>query len=1747
MATRKNKKIIFASSAIIVSSAVLSTTLFAIEGNKLFNLERSASFKSDFNLSDNSGVQMPETINVNLANTTKSFPNGIITTYGDSCSKIIGISNINPEKKLFNIDLNGYTIRTIEYTPFRDTLVVLVTDEGNNKRPYVYTYEGISTYTDNQTLRQTRFIDVAPAGAMTYNNTWSMIPIINVGGSVTNSYIIYKKMLDESDGGSSKYSKSYATLLDINQGTAKKLDLVFNQKYSNGRPSDIISLNAIYYENNARLYLSYVRSEQDWNVGWKSWAWVDFGCIRFVSKNNNWTSEHNWNNSNNALNVDWDYTKNSWASDSTRALLLNSLSNSGSIAWTGNSWQITSYIPRIRDGYEDNQYFALVRMRMSVDSNDISVNVYWTTRQDYFYTIWYNAFDLSNQIANGLMNSTDSSPFVYVGENPKIPGIDSVGKHIGIVNDAAKISSEISINGSSSSSNLKIYPMAKYKIPDYSISSNRWIYSDFDSSQGSSWLGIQAPYGIPVLEYNTSKQTLNKKVYYMRSGSNNIAIFDRPGNITNYKSSLATYSYRTSPTNLIVNSPNASDAKKLISDVDLNYLISSLKIESQPWSNSTFLKDVIGLYNVNNGAIFTINNLSKDIKKGSATFDLYATRLYMQSNGSIQWTNSLDELKKSFWSNHKIATITVNGFLAISPTALNSPSQAIGDSSILPSNYYNGSSNNKKIQDLISSNKELIFTLVPPTFSSSNILIKQVSTNNPKGTVTVQFTLNNFYNSNYQSVTNSESSRFELEITGFKVQRPTAQIKDSISSQWRDITVNQFLAQSDWTNELKNFISSKVNEIFENIPSDFSSNNINIISTTKENSQGVLTVSFSINNYYNGEGILTNTVSETFSLSITDFKAQPPTVLPSNGTIFNIGFGSITVNNFVQNMNAADLIFPNKAIVFQNLPSDFELSNINIVSQRPNNKEGILEVSLNITKWFDSHGEIQTSASETRTIKITGFKIQSGTTYIGGQTLNYGSSQQLASQWLTSSVVVANKLFENIDSLFEELPQEMNVSNIIIKQASVDNTKGQISVMFSLNKYHDEDGQVVQDDNFENISVVITGFKIQKATIFPISGSEYAIGKNDVSPTDFYSNDNNNIQDLIHKNKETLFENLPLDFSPENINVTSVETNNLDGTIIITFNINNWFNEKGLLEMSNSKTFVITATGFKIQKPTSLKKNTLDANESQIIPSDFYTGVQDNDKISNLIIKNKDLLFENIPSDIEAQNVIIKDVSTNNVDGTISVTFNLDKFFNENGILTTDSESSEFAILFTDFKFQKPTTVKANSLPIGIRNQRASDYYNGLNFENKLRQLIFNNANSIFDNLPINFDIEDIIFTNTNFNVNNAEGKLSFVFWINNYFDDQGLLVSDANKPFEINFEITKFRTDISTTQISASSININDVSQILPSAWNSWQNQIKQRIIDSKKIENLFNENITVDDIVLTNVKYDDFVGKIQFDLILNNHVAQQKGIAQESFTLEGVVLNGFKIYTDGFTSIFNGGSLNGFSNTLPNQVTNQQLNTDEVKQQFVEMIHYPVSGEEIAIDDLSIELVADSADITNGSIRVNVTVNNSKVWIKGQIQSTYTFKNEVLSGFKTQKPTELKNNIINAYNNTQKPSDYQNIINHNLLVRNFIVQRRVEIFTDLPSNFNINNVEIIEVVPNNSEGKLFVTMSITNYFDNRGQITNQPREFTITIEGLKVTNAKSNTLKTSTIVGGVASILGGIILVAVVIYLIKKKKQAN
>lgn len=276
---------------------------------------------------------------------------------------------------------------------------------------------------------------------------------------------------------------------------------------------------------------------------------------------------------------------------------------------------------------------------------------------------------------------------------------------------------------------------------------------------------------------------------------------------------------------------------------------------------------------------------------------------------------------------------------------------------------------------------------------------------------------------------------------------------------------------------LSTSIFDKRNEIFNNtLPTDFElSNIVSIIEKNVANSKGTITVTFSINKYYNDKGLLEEVEPKNFTIKFIGFKADDRTT--------SINPQLTNVENILPSQYENNLELIKNSIInnIENVCSPLDINDIEIVFNEPNNLIGTINANIKIINSKAlQNGNIQQEFSLNNVV-LSGFKIKKETTNIipnikAIQLGLFDLNINKAKEKINEEFIVVNK-----DKFFNEDIQLNNANEILNLEVSIQNNSLVVSFKLKANTWYDENGQLGSTE--KDFKTNINGFKEENKNI----------------------------------------------------------------------------------------------------------------------------------------------------------------------------------------------------------------------------------------------------------------------------------------------------------------------------------------------------------------------------------------------------------------------------------------------------------------------------------------------------------------------------------------------------------------------------------------------------------------------------------------------------------------------------------------
>lgn len=965
-----------------------------------------------------------------------------------------------------------------------------------------------------------------------------------------------------------------------------------------------------------------------------------------------------------------------------------------------------------------------------------------------------------------------------------------------------------------------------------------------------------------------------------------------------------------------------------------------------------------------------------------------------------------------------------------------------------------------------------------------------------------------------------------VTISGFKTVSPTKLITNPNFNGDSSILPTDALKDIDI---VKNIIKKNLT----GLPDDFSNENIIILNSSPNNKAGILTISFTLDNFYDSSGFLIKNQSWPIQLiSMRGFKIIEPTIIRKQITINDVS--NIAPYQYTDEQLIA-FIKDNINLIVNPLPNGFSVDN-NVIVQQINryNTDGYIEAFIKINYYYDSLGNVVTDDVIYSNIRFNGFASIIPTSINNEVFLTSVSN-------ISSADVDENKLkdllFDDSDPnnptslLIQNFPKnglftKDNIFIRIVDRIST-NSESYMIIDVSLNTYYNHDGFLVQNSNFllEKTNIKINGFKkIEPTKIVDSyripSSSEYS----EVYPSDIaiWTKDSNNdlsIEKLIKDNLNSFLTSFPPEITIKNILVKNII--NSTGTIIIDLQVLNYYNSIGKTENSIVLSNVVSISGFKAVGSTIVTSNFNVSNVDHILASSFTT-----DQLLDVIWENKDFIFTNLPSNFVKNDIeiIFEKNSINNLAGEINAGVILHNYYDTFGTQQTVIPYKT-KVIFSGFKSILPTRIISNvsiNKP-GINKILPSDFSN-----KDLLQYIYEARNSIFVNLPDEFNINSIVFNTNNVKRNNLTGQILIEpLSINVFYDDAGSLINNDGSLLSSSLTISGFGS-ISVSTTIEDDVNVKDTnySSFLPT--DITIEMLKNIIIQKSIIKNKA-PNFSILDIVSSDgdiKERNNLTGEIILEVKIKNYY-NEKGVVVNDLdnTLNHLVK--FKGFKNAIPTTANDTTLSSLNSIIASNVTDNQL------LQIIRKNYNYIFVEKSLPDAFSETNIYSVDKISHnnltGSIDCRIGINRyyderASLVSNGLIK----YINVKISGFSVLNPTKLIKNNISVVNQNKLASDLS--INEAVQI---IYDNASFIFDSLPIDFIQNNIEINDLSPNNTLGQTDVDFSLNYYINKEGEFIKTSENpsykklnFNIKIQGFNVV-AQTKIKNSYNVSGQIANIL--------------------
>ncbi len=958
--------------------------------------------------------------------------------------------------------------------------------------------------------------------------------------------------------------------------------------------------------------------------------------------------------------------------------------------------------------------------------------------------------------------------------------------------------------------------------------------------------------------------------------------------------------------------------------------------------------------------------------------------------------------------------------------------------------------------------------------------------NNESGTLHVYVKLKRYYDENGILQTQWNKPPIDITIKGFQKLVSSSVINEFLVPNYSTILASNSSSETD----IKFILKKYTKQIFLNFPSNF---NVlddvivrldNAISPNPNNLTGEITIEYEITNYFNSEGIQETNPSRPLcgKLLLTGFRQITETTVQKNVLLQRY---EDVVASTLQKQQVIDIVNQNKDIIFDSQPDTGVLiQNVNITNNQLN-LEGLLEIEITFTNYYDAKGDLITSPKTVGNILLEGFKIVYPTRVYTRITLPEKS--QLLPNELTTPVITSILTEKSILPLFLVNPTP-NFSARDIQSLEIlgfDNLRGSIAVSLKIINYYDTKGNVELIKPLTIDRLVIQNFSSNKATSF---SNEINILPNSPFSTRLASSIlNQELRNFIYENISSITSGLPSNFNPSNIRIVEVEEcDNLNGIMYLKVGITNYIDDNGILQTSKIYEWNVTINGFRSIVSTEIKSDLVLLDVSNIKPSDV-----DNAEAISIIMRNKNDIFNSLPDNFNEQNIIINSLMPNDSDGRLSISISITSYYDEEGNIAGTDNPLKHTITFSGFGNTQPTIIKSSFKIKNVSNIIASEYTSL-----QLKQQIFFNLDSIIPSLPSDFKINDIRNVEIK-NVDNKRGSINANVSITNYYrSDNGLVDTINTLTSEINF--TGFK-EIGKTQ-AVSEFNIGTSSMATASEYNTdeifelislFYNQIFSPLPTTFTKNNIINVKI---------ISIDNKTAKMNVEVTLNLYFNEKADIVNENKKFY-LTLTGFMPVTPTiFIETVRLGSISHISAySLSPQEIIQLIYKNKNK-----FIQNP--GPNFSISNINFKSI-DSINNSEGMLEVSINYTNYYDENGYLILGTSITKTHFIYGFsKNSKKTELINStfFLPGYHEILA----QDIAKNTNKIKEIIFQNVSEIFKDIPNNVTINDITLADINFDNIKGHLILKIYLSKYYNSNSILINDPTKkisFNLTISGFK------------------------------------------
>ena len=1096
----------------------------------------------------------------------------------------------------------------------------------------------------------------------------------------------------------------------------------------------------------------------------------------------------------------------------------------------------------------------------------------------------------------------------------------------------------------------------------------------------------------------------------------------------------------------------------------------------------------------------SLSSVIKDNLTGSISMDLSITNYY--NSFGIQE----DVIPK------EVHNFIIRGFKITSQTYVDTTVTLRGVENTLASEV-----NNDKMLEVLKANVDQFVRSRPDTFNitSANILTNSLS--NLMGTMIVQVTYVNYYDSN--GVYTTAPKTVNVRCYGFQKATPTI-IGDSLYVPGKE----SLLPSSETAASLKQIIWDNRADLIENLPAGTNPDEIEVQLNGDSflNSLGQIDLTVKLYRYYNElANLIVGTPGDVsfvplqHQVLLSGYNSITPTSIKENVIVNN----PLLTNKIPTDVTAEEVkqyIFNHREEIITSIPPGFTIDNV-IVSDKliPANDTGSIYAKVTLSLYYDDASQLQHTATFQRTVVLYGFKKNQSVTFINPVLfLSSSASSDIIPQQVSYrqfvKYIVENNLINNPVNGFDPARDIITPAPGENPFVEINNLQGYITGKISLNRYYDSHGNVAgptinSKPPYTQI-VTIYGFKQTKPTYFvPYYQSKIFQNKIPSQETE------NSLLKVIRNSSDQFIKDAVVGFNPQRdiVKVTITDFDNIEGTVSAVVYLNNYYNDSGNIvnvgddptdpsKLEKLKPWNITFAGYKTQTPTSIVKTLTTTTFDKRNPSSLTS-----DEIADYLILNQSQVFKNLPeSGIEKKDIKVSIISTNNLVGQILIDVKLYKYINSTGQEIIPAAGAALdtlipltqRILLKGFNSVTPTSTIEEVSPIDLSASIGSMLPSDIT-DDQVAQFIINQQSRIVINSPVKLDSTNFTAANIVSSIpSNLEGTLKIKYKLNNFYNSQGELVTDAKPIDALNCNLTLTNLKKSQRTTAVQTFNVPLPSDKLPQFLYQDNAYLTNLIFTNKA--NIFTYapvDLRPDEITISGANFSNLNGTITFFISLarfyDNGGNLVNATSDNGWTSQ-ITLTGFNsIKPTIFTPVI---ALPGYENMVPTDF----VDTNDIRKVMFDNKNLIFSNLNVSnplFKESSITINDVQPVNTEGKVLVNYAITN--FYDKDGVLSQNQSANQILEiqGFASRGTTTINTNVQENFR-SMKPSEFITAVpglNKVERITDYVFNNQESFFINLPTGKDQNtkaNMIVTDVKTNDKDGIIVFDLAVQNYYNDTG-----------------------------------------------------------